>query len=127
VKRLDHQRQAPGVDVVWPCLLQTLQACGVCGDRAPVCLADHLWSRGRTDHCRAPPEMGGPPGGPAGVAEVVSEQQGQVLAIGIFAPEAVVVDDDLTALNVIAIAKATQAEAVLAAFSGETPLSFKIS
>jgi hypothetical protein len=45
----------------------------------------------------------------------------QVLALGIFAPEAAVVEDDLMALNVIAIAKATQAEAVLAAFAGRKP------
>jgi hypothetical protein len=57
----------------------------------------------------------------------VEGEHNQVLAIGIFAPEAAVVEDDLTALNVIAIAKATQAEAALAAFSDESPVRFKIA
>jgi len=48
-------------------------------------------------------------------------EQNQVLSIGVFAPEATIVEDDLTAINVIAIAEATQAEAVLAAFSGRNP------
>jgi hypothetical protein len=37
----------------------------------------------------------------------VEGENHQVLALGIFAPEAAVVEDDLTALNVIALAKAT--------------------
>jgi hypothetical protein len=53
----------------------------------------------------------------------VEGENNQVLAIGIFAPEAAVVEDDVTALNVIA--KATQAEAILAAFSGRKPLEFQ--
>jgi hypothetical protein len=55
----------------------------------------------------------------------VDGENHQVLAIGIFAPQATVVEDDLTALNVIAIAKATQAEGVLAAFSGRKPVEFQ--
>jgi hypothetical protein len=55
----------------------------------------------------------------------VEGEHNQVLAIGIFAPQATVVEDDLTALNVIAIAQATQAEAVLAAFSGRNPCEFQ--
>lgn len=55
----------------------------------------------------------------------VEGEHNQLLAIGIFAPKATVVEDDFTALNVIAIAKATQAEAVLVAFSGRNPLEFQ--
>jgi hypothetical protein len=55
----------------------------------------------------------------------VDGENHQILAIGVFAPEAVVVDHDLTALNVIAIAQATQADAVLAAFSGRNPFAFQ--
>ena len=58
------------------CLLQTLQAFGVFVDRAHVCLEDTLLSRCGTDYFREPPEMGWAPGGPACVAEVVSEQKG---------------------------------------------------
>jgi len=48
----------------------------------------------------------------------VEGENSQVLSIGVFAPEAAVVEDDLAALDVIAKAEATQAEAVLTAFSG---------
>jgi hypothetical protein len=49
----------------------------------------------------------------------------QVLAIGVFAPEAAVVEDDFAALDVIAKAEAPPAEAVLAAFSGRHPCEFQ--
>jgi hypothetical protein len=55
----------------------------------------------------------------------VGGEHNQVLALGIFAPEAAVAEDDLTALNVIARAKATQTEAALAAFSGRKPCEFQ--
>jgi hypothetical protein len=58
-------------------------------------------------------------------SRAVEGENTQVLALGIFAPEAAVVENDLTALNVIAIAKATQAEAVLAAFSGRKPFEIQ--
>ena len=76
LKRLDHWPLAPGVHVVLQFLLQTLQAFGVFVDRAHVFLEDNLLNRGRIDHFREPPEMGWAPGGPAGVADVVSEQKG---------------------------------------------------
>lgn len=55
----------------------------------------------------------------------VEGENHQVLVISIFAPEATVVEDDRAVLNVIAIAKATQAEAVLAAFSWRNPSEFQ--
>jgi hypothetical protein len=55
----------------------------------------------------------------------VAGENHQVLAIGIFAPQATVVEDALTALNVIARAKATQAEAILSAFSGRSPFEIQ--
>ena len=48
-----------------------------------------------------------------------------VLAIGVFAPEAAVVEDDLAALDVIAKPEAPPAEAVLAAFSGRYPFELQ--
>jgi hypothetical protein len=51
----------------------------------------------------------------------VAGEHTQVLALGIFVLEAAAVEDDLTALNAIARAKTTQAEAGLAAFSGRKP------
>ena len=41
-------------------------------------------------------------------------------------PEAMEGEDDLTRLNVIAIAQATQAETILAAFSGRKPCEFQV-
>ena len=56
--------------------LQTLEPFSLCIERANGFLEDKLWRRGGTDHFREPPQMGRAPGGPAGVADVVSEQTG---------------------------------------------------
>jgi hypothetical protein len=51
----------------------------------------------------------------------VLEEHATVLSIGVFAPDAAVVEDDLTALDVIAKPEAPPAQAVLAAFPGRYP------
>jgi len=58
------------------CLFETLQACGVCVDRADVCLQDDWLGGGGTDHCREPPEVGRAPGGTASRAEIVPPSAG---------------------------------------------------
>jgi hypothetical protein len=50
LKRRDHRLQSPGWHVVLPCLLQTLQACGVFVDRAYVFLEDQKRGRSRLPH-----------------------------------------------------------------------------
>jgi hypothetical protein len=55
----------------------------------------------------------------------VDGEDRQVLSIGVFAPEATVVEDDLVALDVIAKPEAPPAEAVLAAFSGRYPFELQ--
>jgi mannose-6-phosphate isomerase-like protein (cupin superfamily) len=52
------------------------QHCRVVIDRAHVFLEHDLLGRGGTDHLREPAQMGWAPGGPAGIADVVSEQKG---------------------------------------------------
>jgi hypothetical protein len=76
LQRLNHGVSSPGVDVVMQFLLQTLQACGVLGDRPDVCVEnDRLRGRG-PDHCGAPPPMGWTPGGPARVPDILPQPEG---------------------------------------------------
>jgi hypothetical protein len=53
-----------------------LQAFGVFGDRADVCLRDDWLGGCATDHCREPPEGGHAPGGPASRADIVPPSEG---------------------------------------------------
>jgi hypothetical protein len=62
--------------VRFACVFETLQACGVCVDRVNVCLQDDGRGGRGTDHCRAPPEVGRAPGGPARLAEIVPQSAG---------------------------------------------------
>jgi hypothetical protein len=64
-------------------LFETLEACGLFVNRTAICLQDELWRRGGTDHFGEPPEMGRAPGGPAGVAAIVSEQAGLEAKLGV--------------------------------------------
>jgi hypothetical protein len=51
-------------------------------DRADIFLKDHVLSGGGTDHLREPPEMGRAPGGTAGIADIVPEQEGFETELG---------------------------------------------
>jgi hypothetical protein len=63
-------------------LLQTLKGLRVFVARAPICLEHDVLRRGGTDHLREPAEMGRVPGGPAGVADIVPQQEGVEPACG---------------------------------------------
>ena len=57
-------------------LFQTLQTFGVFVDRPDVFLEDNLLGRGRTDHLAEPAQVGRAPGGPACIADIMSQQKG---------------------------------------------------
>jgi hypothetical protein len=64
------------VHVLLEFLCEPLEAFGVFGHRTDIFLKDDWLRRGGTDHVREPPEVGWTPSGPAGRADVVSEQKG---------------------------------------------------
>jgi hypothetical protein len=82
LKGLDHGVEAPGVDLLLECLFQAVKTLGVFDDGTDVCLKDNVLSRCRTDDLREPSEMGWVPGGPARVADIVSEQEGVETTLG---------------------------------------------
>jgi hypothetical protein len=82
LQRLDDRVQAPRVPVRFECWFETLQACGVFGDRAAVCLKDDGLGGCGTDDCRAPPEVGRAPGGTARRAESVPQSEGLAPGLG---------------------------------------------
>src|SRR5882724_1496364 len=45
LERVDHRVEAPRVDLCWACLCETLEPCGVVGDRSDLCLEDD-WRSG---------------------------------------------------------------------------------
>ena len=49
LESLDHRVEAPRLDLGVECLVETLEAFGVVGDRSEICLEDQLMSRGGTD------------------------------------------------------------------------------
>ena len=73
---LDHRRKTPGVHRLVAGLCETLETCGVGGDGTDVCLKDHWRRRGGTAHLTQPPEVGGAPGGPAGVPDILPPAHG---------------------------------------------------
>jgi hypothetical protein len=82
---LDDRVQAPRLHVLCECLCETLQACGVFGDRADVCLKDDWLGGCGTDHCREPPEVGRAPSGLARLANILPEEKGFAAELGGFA------------------------------------------
>src|SRR5215813_13260284 len=66
-------------------LVETLEACGVFGYRTDIFLEHDVLRWGRTSDLREPPEMGRAPSGPAGVADIVSEQEGFEAKLGVLA------------------------------------------
>ena len=81
---LDHRVQAPGFHLLVECLFETLEAFGVFVDRADIFLKDDLLRWGGTDHFSEPPEVGRAPIGPAGIADIVSQQEGFETKLGVF-------------------------------------------
>jgi hypothetical protein len=81
----DHRVQTPGLHVLVEFLVETLEAFDVFGHRTDIFLEHDLLRRGRTDALREPPEMGEAPVGPAGVADIVSEQEGFEAKLGVLA------------------------------------------
>ena len=61
--------------VLVECLVEPLEAFGVCGDGTDLCLKDHWLRWGRADPFRKPAEMGWAPMGPARVADIVSAHE----------------------------------------------------
>ena len=55
------------------------------GHRTDICLEHDVLRRGRADDLREPPEMGRAPIGPAGVADILAEQEGFETKLGVFA------------------------------------------
>jgi hypothetical protein len=82
LERVDDRGEPPGRPLVGAGLFQPRQPCGVVGDRSAVGLAHDLLCRGGTDYCAEPPEVGGTPGGPARLTEIVPQEQGFALALG---------------------------------------------
>jgi hypothetical protein len=76
LKGLDYRVQAPGVDLLVECLFETLEACGVRGDRSHLVLEDDVLRGGGTHHRGEPPEVGWAPRGPACIAHIGPAQEG---------------------------------------------------
>jgi hypothetical protein len=84
LKRFDHWGEAPGCDLLVEFLCETLQPFRLFVARAEIFL-EHDWlGRGRTDHCREPPEVSRVPGGLACRADVVPQQKGLQTQLGGF-------------------------------------------
>lgn len=73
---LDPRGQPPGCDRRAAFLLETLPAFGGRIHCADVVLEDELVGGGGPDHVGEPPHMGGAPGGPARIAEIVAAHKG---------------------------------------------------
>lgn len=71
----DPRVYAPRLHLCLAFLFATLETFGVCVHGPDIVLEDDVWRRGGPDDRRAPPEVGRSPGGPARLAEVVSEKQ----------------------------------------------------
>jgi hypothetical protein len=71
----DHGAQAPGLSLLLAFLLKTLEAFGGLVDGSDVFLEDDLLRWGGTDDLRAPSQVGRAPGGPAGIATIVSQKK----------------------------------------------------
>jgi hypothetical protein len=73
LERVDHRVEAPRCDRFFACLFETLEPCGVFGDRSDIGLEDDWLSGCGTDDLCEPPEMGRAPGGPARLADILAQ------------------------------------------------------
>jgi len=99
VQGLNHRLKPPGVHWLVEFLCETLQTFSVLVHGPDIFLEDDVRHRGRTDHFREPAPVGWPPGGPAGIADIVPPQTrfepargGLEIPNGIFASPAQVAD-----------------------------------
>ena len=76
LQRLDHRIQTPRFALVLEGLFETRQAFGVFVHCPDILLNDKVLSRGGTDDCAEPAEVGWAPGGPAGIATIVPQHKG---------------------------------------------------
>jgi hypothetical protein len=81
----NHRVQAPRLDLLVACLCETLEACGVVVHRTDICLQADVLSRGGAAHLSEPAQVGRGPIGPAGVSDILSEQEGLETELGVFA------------------------------------------
>src|SRR5262244_4615536 len=77
--------QTPGMHVLLELLVETLEAVSVFGYRTDIFLEHDLLCRRRADDLGKPPEMGRAPIGPAGVADIMAEQEGFETELGVLA------------------------------------------
>jgi hypothetical protein len=85
VKGLAHWLHTPRFHVRMECLIEALEAFGMCSHGADVFLQDDLLRQRGTDDLRAPSEGGRTPMGSATVPDSLSEQAGCETARGVFA------------------------------------------
>jgi hypothetical protein len=76
LERCDHRRDTPGGAVCLAVLCAPLQTFRGLVDGADICVAHDVRRWGRTDPCRAPPEVGRVPGSVACRADVVPPHKG---------------------------------------------------
>jgi hypothetical protein len=96
---LDHRLKPPGVRLLVEFVFETLQAFSGLVHGPDICLEDDVLRRGRTAHLSEPAPVGWPPGGPAGVADIVPQEKrfepafgGLEILDGIFAGPAQIAD-----------------------------------
>jgi len=82
LKRLDHRVETPGLNLILPFLVETLEAFGVIIHRPDIVLKDDLLSRWGADDFRKPSEVGRVRMGPAYVADILPEQEGLESELG---------------------------------------------
>jgi len=75
LERVDDWGKPPGLHLGVECLCQTSQAFGVFGDRANLFLEHDLLGWSRTAHLAEPAQVGGAPGSPARIADIVPQEQ----------------------------------------------------
>jgi hypothetical protein len=79
----DHWMHAPRLPLCWQYRCEPREAFGVLINRPDVFWKADVLSRCRTDHYRAPPQVGGAPSGPARLAASLSEHAGCETDLGI--------------------------------------------
>jgi hypothetical protein len=80
---IDDRVSTPGLDLLVEFLVKTLEACGVFGHRADICLQDDVLRRGGTDDLGEPSEVGQAPIGWAGGADIVAQQASLETELGV--------------------------------------------
>jgi hypothetical protein len=76
LERLDNRGESPGLHLLGEFLFQTRPPCGVLSDRSDVFLGHDLLRGGGPDDLAEPAEVGRPPGGAAGVTDIVPQEKG---------------------------------------------------